>query len=271
MLQVGSGVIRGSDAPFHHLPAFRGLVTKALSLHRGRLRFRSFLPPTHPATVQRPPNISRSMFRCSGSSHRAESSRYPRRARSTPGSRFALCLSWIVLAYPVRGLRSFVAAAALEKVFGRQARPGEGGEPCPPPKVGDRYAHCRLARDRSREWRLRNGERLGNEKSLPSSRGKILQAQPTQARIVSVCRRSRKVAGRAESSAQIGRCLRPARGRLPLLGDGGARLRWQRARQPTNAAANSPRSTRRCRFDDRGASHGINRRRLAPHQLLSSA
>lgn len=51
----------------------------------------------------------------------------------------------------------------------------------------------------------------------------------------------------------------PAMGRLPLLRDGGARLCWRRARQPTNAAANSPRSTRRCRFHDRGASHGINR------------
>jgi len=46
------------------------------------------------------------------------------------------------------------------------------------------------------------------------------------------------MAGRATSFAQIERYLRPCWGRLPLLGDGGARLWWQRARQPTNAAVN---------------------------------
>ena len=53
-----------------------------------------------------------------------------------------------------------------------------------------------------------------------------------------MCRLRRSMAGRATSFAQIERYLRPCWGRLPLLGDGGARLWWQRARQPTNAAAN---------------------------------
>jgi len=51
------------------------------------------------------------------------------------------------------------------------------------------------------------------------------ERKPTQARVVSVCRLRRNQAGRATSFAQIARHLRPCWGRLPLLGDGGARLR----------------------------------------------
>ena len=97
-----------------------------------RFALRSFLPPTRSATVRRPPILAAP---CSGAvgclpklhsrlfpfrrcaiarvfSHRAGWNRYPRRARSTPGSRFALCLSWNRARLPLRGLRSFVAAAA---------------------------------------------------------------------------------------------------------------------------------------------------------------
>ena len=151
--------------------------------------------------------------------------------------RFCACHG-IVLAYPVRGLRSFVAAAAPRNKCSAAREAREKGEPARAAEGWVRYAHCRLARGRSRELRLRNGERLGNEKSLPCSRGRIRQAQPTQARVVSVCRLRRNQAGRAESSVQIGLYLRPCYGRLPLLRDGGARLCWQRARQPTDAAVN---------------------------------
>jgi hypothetical protein len=53
-------------------PCWRRATSPPRPRHRARLCVRSCLPPAHPATVPRPPKVSRSMFRCSGSSHRAE-------------------------------------------------------------------------------------------------------------------------------------------------------------------------------------------------------
>ena len=177
-------VLRDSDASRTTLSLHRGdLFSARASLRSARHRAAS-------------PNIRRSMFRCSGSSHRAGWNRYPRRARSTPGSRFALCLSWNRARLPLRGLRSFVAAAAPRNKCSAAREAREKGEPARTAEGWVRYAHCRLARDRSREWRLRNGERLENENtSVPAV--EIRQVQPTQARVVSVCRLRRNQAGRA--------------------------------------------------------------------------
>jgi len=76
---------------FKVVPTSTLLATRHLQPCPCIVAFRSPLVPrcARPAIMPRPPKVSRSMFRCSGSSHRAEISRYPRRARSTPGSRFA--------------------------------------------------------------------------------------------------------------------------------------------------------------------------------------
>lgn len=130
-------------------------------------------------------------------SHRAGWNRYPQRARSTPGNRFALCLSWNRARLPLRGLRFFVATAAPRNKCSAAREAREKGEPA---RTAEGWGSIALiaarARDRSREWRLRNGERLENENtSVPAV--EIRQVQPTQARVVSVCRLRRNQAGRA--------------------------------------------------------------------------
>jgi len=92
-----------------------GLVTKALTAASCRLAFR---PSLQAATMQRSPNISRSMFRCSGSSHRAGTGRIHRASPSGPDH--AGC-------WPgERGRRSFVAVAAPQQTSVRQhARPSK--------------------------------------------------------------------------------------------------------------------------------------------------
>lgn len=73
-------------------------------------------------------------------------------------------------------------------------------------------AHCRVAREREVVERVRkNRKRLGEKSQRASFPAvKTPTHEPTQARIVSVCRLRRNQAGRAMSFAQIGCLLRPA-------------------------------------------------------------
>ena len=151
------------------------------------------------------PNVSRSMFRVpakpgiltsSGEGVATPGGHAPRQAVAS-----LLCLSWNRARLPLRGLRSFVAAAAPRNKcsVGRQ-----GPEPrraLPAAEGGGSIALIAArARDRSRE--LRNSKRLGKKKnpstSQPLKLRHRIERERTQARVVAVCRLRRNQAGRAE-------------------------------------------------------------------------
>jgi len=80
-----------------------------------------------------------------------------------------LCLSWNRARLPLRGLRSFVAAAALQQVFGGARGPKKGEPARTAEKLGSIALIAARARDRSRE--LRNPETAGKKEMLnPSNR-----------------------------------------------------------------------------------------------------
>ena len=162
-LQVGSNVNRVGDAPTHarrawgrhrerlssaqrHRLAARKISDLRLCLraspgsgtsHRRSSRCRSFVAVNaHHVGVSclSPPKVSRTMFRCSGSSHRAGINDAPA-ARSTPGSRFALCLSWFVLAHPARPSLLRRCGRTTEISVRRRVRPAKKESLHAPPKA----------------------------------------------------------------------------------------------------------------------------------------
>ncbi len=121
-----------------------------------------------------PPNICRSMLWCSGSAHRAGKGRIHRARPSGPDHAGMLARR---ARPPLSRIRGIAVAAPNKCSSAVKAR--SRGEPCPPPKGRCRCAHCRLARDRSREVR-KSDERLEKKKSSPSQPWKITRGKPRQ-------------------------------------------------------------------------------------------
>ncbi len=106
------------------------------ALHRGRLRFRSFLPPAHPATVLRPPKVSRT------ESHRHASRPLVPRSR-------AACRRLTVRVWLDRRLNGNAPAVAFaRKPGGGELRPPAPAKlaPTAPLRSGGCHGFCLLPR-----------------------------------------------------------------------------------------------------------------------------
>ena len=191
-----------------------------------------------PTTVPRPPKVSHTV------SHRQSSRPVVPPSRAT-WQRLTVRIGWIAALKKCSGYRlrtktkwrrSSASPAPAKPAPTAPLRSGGCHGLCFHPRPGRSVRRrSRPAKKESLARRRRQCLRASGGAHCRVARERCLRErkQPTQARVVSVCRLRRNQAGRAERFGESWPRPPTCYGRLPLLRDGGARLWWQSARQPS--------------------------------------